>query len=110
MKVKVRDFEAMKGIDYITETNTALSGVIEARIGGGEDIQGLEHMKVKVRDFEAMKGIDYITETNTALSGVIEARIYTQVKKSWALGIPTLLSRPINLLRCQRGGLDGVVA
>ena len=47
--------------------------------------------------------------TGSALSGVIEARIHSQVKKSWALGIPTLLSVLVNLLRCQRGSLDGVV-
>ena len=45
-----------------------------------------------------------------ALSGVIEARKPSQVKKSWALGIPMLLSHLVNLLRCQRGSLDGVVA
>ena len=32
------------------------------------------------------------------------------MKKSWAIGIPTLLSHLVNLLRCQRGSLDGVVA
>ena len=31
------------------------------------------------------------------------------MKKRWALGILTLLSHLINLLRCQRGSLDGVV-
>ena len=31
------------------------------------------------------------------------------MKKSWTLGFPSPLSHPINLLRCQRGGLDGVV-
>ena len=32
------------------------------------------------------------------------------MKKNWALGIPTLLSHLVNLLGCQRGSLDGVVA
>ena len=32
--------------------------------------------------------------------------IHSQVKKSWTLGIPTLLSHLVNLLRCQRGSLD----
>ena len=47
-----------------------------------------------------------------ALSGVMEASIHSQVKvkKSWAPGIPTLLIHLVNLLRWQRGSLDGVVA
>ena len=45
-----------------------------------------------------MKGIDY------------DARIHSQVKKSWALEIPALLSHLVNLLRYQRGSLDGVLA
>ena len=35
--------------------------------------------------------------------------MHSQVKKNWALGIPTLLRHLVNLLRCQRGSLDGVM-
>ena len=88
----------MKGVDYVTKTNT-----YRAFLPFNTPIRKLVSALSGTRTHVSLI-------TSRALSRVIEARIRSQVKKSWALGIPTPLNHLINLLRCQRGGIDGVVA
>ena len=55
-------------------------------------------------------GCDFNLEKNkTQEKQIININIITTFE-SWALGILMLLSHLVDLLRCQRGSLDGVVA